>query len=616
MKIRRSALAVLFAGGVFMSQLSGCGGGGSSSSGSSSTTLAGTAMAGPFLSGQACAYRVASGAKGALLGNCANLANSGFNIDIGSYTGDVLIEIAAGAIYDDEANPNDNTTGTTLTGAMRTLINVGTAGSTVNVALTPLTETAVRLAGATLDAATVQAAIAQLLVFLPTVNGLDLRSTVPLLTTDLGLAYREMLRALSQLQWVAGGNAAFAGGLDAYLTALIGQIGSTGNTVGADLLAQLGSGLNGNCTVTNGTLACAASNSGSSSSGVTCDTTLFVPGAVHTPTANELATFARTYTGSEGSFDDNFNFVASGAANLVFNANGSATYNSTAYTPTSHCLENLNGGGQQLVIHAGNSHFDLRTDGGWNGVAPNGGIVNDTPYGGGSNSFGTLSITGTAVGQLGATVPGSFTPTAQATHPTTYFSWSLGSGASTWYLALGGDVATSTADFGSWQLQAALSGLTTQGVAFDMPNGSITFTNVTLNSFGASSGQMILNGTLTVPAATGTAVAITGTGTNAAGTGFDAPAATVTSAVIGSTTKDTYVWDSGKGITIAIEHYSTGTNTITVTNKAGPSWRNLSAGDAVGIDTPGKTVTINAAALTGISPTTTAVILNGSLSLP
>lgn len=413
MKIRRSALAVLFAGGVFMSQLSGCGGGGSSSSGSSSTTLAGTAMAGPFLSGQACAYRVVSGAKGALLGNCANLANSGFNIDIGSYTGDVLIEIAAGATYDDEANPNDNTTGTTLTGALRTLINVGTAGSTVNVALTPLTETAVRLAGATLDAATVQAAITQLLAVLPTANGLDLRSTVPLITTDLGLAYREMLRALSQLQWVAGGNAAYAGGLDAYLAALVGQIGSNGNTVGADLLAQLGSGLNGNCTVTNGTLACTAStgggssssssssggssssssSSGGSSSGVTCDTTLFVPGAVQTPTANELASFARTYTGSEGSFDVNFNFVASGAATLVFNANGSATYNSAAYTPTSHCLENLNGGGQQLVIHAGNSHFDLRTDGSWNGLAPNGSVVNNTPYGGGGGGGGATGVT-------------------------------------------------------------------------------------------------------------------------------------------------------------------------------------------------------------------------------
>lgn len=389
MKIRRCALAVLLAGGVLMSQLSGCGGGGSSGSaadGSASTALSGMAMAGPFLTGQACAYRITGGAKGALLGTCANLASSAFNIDIGSYTGDVLVEIAAGATYDDEANPNDNATGTVLTGALRSLIHVGSAGGSVNVSVTPLTEAAVRMAGATLDAATVQAAITQLLTVLPTINGLDLRSTVPVTSTNLGLAYREMLRALSQLQWVAGGNAAYTGGLDAYLAVLIGQIGSNGNTVGADLLTQLGSGLNGSCTVNGGALSCTISNGGGGGGGgggVTCDTSLFVPGAVQTPTANELASFARTYAGSEGSFDVNFNFVASGAASLVFNANGSATYNSAAYTPTSHCLENLNGGGQQLVIHAGNSHFDLRSNGAWNGVAPNGSVVNDTPYGGG-----------------------------------------------------------------------------------------------------------------------------------------------------------------------------------------------------------------------------------------
>lgn len=397
-----------------MSQLSGCGGGGGGSSGSAaaasaSTTLSGMAMAGPFLTGQACAYRVASGAKGALLGTCANLASSAFNIDIGSYTGDVLIEIAAGATYDDEANPNDNVNGTVLTGALRTLIHVGSAGGTTSLAVTPLTEAAVRMA-ATLDAAGVQAAITDLWNVLPTVNGLDLRSTVPVTGTSLGLAYREMLRALSNLQWVAGGNGVYAGGLDAYLTALLGQIGSNGNTVGADLLTQLGTGLNGNCTVNAGALSCTVSNGGGGGGGggaVTCDTTLFVPGAVRTPTANELASFARTYTGSEGSFDVNFNFVASGAASLVFNANGSATYNSAAYTPTSHCLEDLNGGGQQLVIHAGNSHFDLRTNGGWNGIAPNGGVVNDTPYGGGGGGGGG--------GATGVTLPNGHSVSSAAT---------------------------------------------------------------------------------------------------------------------------------------------------------------------------------------------------------
>jgi len=413
MKIRRSALVVLLAGGVLMSQLSGCGGGGGGGSvaGSASTTLAGTAMAGPFLTGQACAYRVDNGAKGALLGNCANLANSAFNIDIGNYTGDVLIEIAAGATYDDEANPNDNANGTVLTGALRTLIHVGSAGSTINVPVTPLTETAVRLAGATIDAATVQAAITQLLAVLPTVNGLDLRSTVPVTGTNLGLAYREMLRALSQMQWVAGGNAAYTGGLDAYLAALLGQIGSNGNTVGADLLTQLGSGLNGNCTVNAGALSCTVSNGGGGGGGsITCDTSHFVPGApIATPTSQQFATFARTYTGSEGSFDMNFNFTATGAATLVFNADGSATYNGAAYAPTSYCLETLpNNAGQQLVIHGpSNSHFDLFSDGAWTGLAPNGNIANDTPYGGGGG--------GGNGGATGVTLPNGHSVSTAAT---------------------------------------------------------------------------------------------------------------------------------------------------------------------------------------------------------
>lgn len=387
MKLRRHTLAVLLAGGVFLSQLAGCGGGGggsSSGTASSATTLSGTAMAGPFLSGQACAYKVTNGAKGDLLGSCANLAGSAFSIDIGSYTGDVLVEIGAGATYDDEADSTDDATGTTLTGTLRTLIHIGSAGGTISLAVTPLTEAAVRMA-ATLDAAGVQAAISQLWSVLPTINGLDLRSTVPVTGTSLGLAYREMLRALSNLQWVAGGNGAYAGGLDAYLTTLVGQIGSNGNTVGADLLTQLGNGLDSNCTVSNGALSCTVSSGGGGggSGNITCDTSHFVPGApIASPTSQQLATFARTYTGSEGSFDMNFNFIATGAATLVFNANGSATYNGAAYAPTSYCVETLpNNAGQQLVIHGpNNSHFDLFSDGAWTGLAPNGKVANDTPF--------------------------------------------------------------------------------------------------------------------------------------------------------------------------------------------------------------------------------------------
>lgn len=496
MKLRRSALAVLLAGSVMMSQLAGCGGGGDSGSAgaaSASTTLSGTAMAGPFLSGQACAYKVSNGAKGDLLGTCANLASSAFGIDIGSYTGDVLVEIGAGATYDDEADSTDDATGTTLTGTLRTLIHVGSAGGTTSLAVTPLTEAAVRMA-ATLDAAGVQAAISQLLAILPTVNGLDLRGTVPATGTDLGLAYRELLRALSNLQWLAGGNGAYAGGLDAYLTTLVAQLGSNGNTVGSDLLAQLGNGLDSNCTVNAGTLSCTVSNGGGGGSGgIACDTSNFAPGApIAAPTSQQLATFARTYTGSEGSFDMNFNFTATGAASLVFNANGSVTYNSAAYAPTSHCLENLNGGGQQLVIHGpGNSHFDLRTDGSWNGVAPNGSIVNDTPYnGGGGGATGVTLPNGHSVSSAATityqpiiNVPGgkiiTFTDGAAKVELYDYVN-TLGVGAGDSGMSIGITPYNACALNPSY-VDANTPACTNVGVSFSRGTGQVSFTNTPMH---------------------------------------------------------------------------------------------------------------------------------------
>lgn len=362
--------------------LAGCGGGGSSS-GTSGTALSGTAMAGPFLSGQACAYSVAGGAKGSLLGTCANISGSAFSIDIGDYTGDVLVEIAAGATYDDEANGGDGSTGTALTGSMRTLVHVATPGGEIEVVVTPLTEIAVRLAGATLDQASVQAAAEQLAAFLPLVSGFDLLGTVPLASTDLGLAYLQLLRALSQMQWQDGAGS-HMGDLNAYLNNLLGQMGSEGNTVAADLLAELAEGLDGQCAVNGGSLSCTASSGGGGGGGgVSCNTSLVPAGS--TPTSQQLASFARTYNGSEGTYDDYFTFTATGSATLVFNNDGSATYNGAAYGATSYCLETLpNDAGQMLVIHAngGLSHFDLFSDGVWTGIAPSGKAVTDQPYGG------------------------------------------------------------------------------------------------------------------------------------------------------------------------------------------------------------------------------------------
>jgi len=134
------------------------------------------------------------------------------------------------------------------------------------------------------------------------------------------------------------------------------------------------------------------SAAGGGGGGLTCDTTKFAQGApVVAPTVQALAAYARTYTGSEGDLDNSFVFVASGSATLVFNADGTATYNGASYVPSSYCLETLSGGaGTQLVIHSGAmSHFDLKTTGVWNGYTAAGKVVNDTPYSGGGAASGT-----------------------------------------------------------------------------------------------------------------------------------------------------------------------------------------------------------------------------------
>lgn len=365
-------------------------------------------------------------------------------------------------------------------------------------------------------------------------------------------------------------------------------------------------------------------NGGGGGSGLTCDTSQFGPGAaVTTPTAEQLASFARTYTGSEGSYGPNpgDSFVATGSATLVLNTNGTATYNGDNYTPTSYCLETLTGSaGTQLVIHAGAmSHFDLKTSGAWSGYTSAGKVVTDAAYsgGGGNASLGSLAISGNPVGIAGAAVPSAFNPTAYGTHPTAAVSWSMPGGATPWYVSINGHVVTSGSAFGAWQKQVVLAGVESLGVSFDLPNGHITFTNVSLPPFSvAQTGTMTLNGTLNVPPATGSAVTITGTGTHAAGTGLDAPSASWQTFLIGSTTKNIYTWNGGKGVSIQLDSYSNGLKTVTLTNSAGPSWRILDAGATVNVNTSAKTVTFSTASLSGISPTTSSITLNGTLTLP
>ena len=150
-----------------------------------------------------------------------------------------------------------------------------------------------------------------------------------------------------------------------------------------------------------------ATTNAAGGSGLTCDTSKFAQGAaVAAPTSQELASFARTYTGSEGDYGVNPGdpFVASGSATLVLNSNGSATYNGASYAPTSYCLETI-AGGTQLVINSGAmSHFDLKADGTWSGYTSGGKVVTNAAYTGGGAGTGLLAGLNPTHGTVGSTV--------------------------------------------------------------------------------------------------------------------------------------------------------------------------------------------------------------------
>lgn len=110
---------------------------------------------------------------------------------------------------------------------------------------------------------------------------------------------------------------------------------------------------------------------------LSCNTANYVADAVRTPTAAELAEFAATYTGEEGTYDDNFNFTPSGDAIFVLDADGRATYNGDNYAITSFCLDITGQSPVPLIYLEGptNSHVDLWEDGAMAGVAPSGAII-------------------------------------------------------------------------------------------------------------------------------------------------------------------------------------------------------------------------------------------------
>lgn len=586
--------------------------------GSEGATVNGVAMAGRFLSGQVCAFRIDGQAKGAQLGcDAIDPATSAFEITVGAYTGEVLLEIGGDARYDDEATVGDESSGTAMVGTLRSIASIN-GGGTATVALTPLTEAALR-AASSLSYAAVSAMAQQIRASLGLGNQLDLLLVQPAADAATGepLAYHEALRALSSLQSTAGNT------LDQYLTYVAEYHASLTNA----FLTALGNGLADGCHIVGTTLSCGAPGDNGGTGGMVCDTSKFQTGApVSVPTGAQLAAFAGTYNGDEGSYETG-SFVRSGSATLAFGADGAVSYNGTAYTSTSTCYENNANLGEMLYIQFGNSaHIDLFTGLKFSGVSPADGTTvvqnldsGDTGGGGGGDTYpttgtlGTLAIGGNPVGLLNATVPATFAPASMALNGS-YQSWTATSGADEWIINLSGVSVATVAPFGSWQGSNVVGGLAAMGVAVDLAAGQFTFTNVTLNALPGSSGQMTLNGTLKVAPITGTAVTITGTGQSAVGSGFDAPPAPATTP---NAVYTRYTWNNGKGITITYDHPGQpgfGAS-VTVGNYLSQTWYLTNPGSNATLNTSAKTLTFSDLHVPGYNGLGTSLTLNGTLTL-
>lgn len=135
-----------------------------------SSMVSGVVFKGPINAGKVNVYAVnPDGTKGALLGSgtTASDGTGAYSVDIGSYTGDVLVEVTGGT-YKDEA------TGITKPNATLRAALTGTSGN-VTVAVTPFTELAVKKVGNLLTKAAIENANALVSV----IAGVDIIGTIP-----------------------------------------------------------------------------------------------------------------------------------------------------------------------------------------------------------------------------------------------------------------------------------------------------------------------------------------------------------------------------------------------------------------------------------------------------
>ena len=122
--------------------LTGCGDGDNELTNPLTSSISGIASKGPIKGGTIEVYALgADGEKGTLLGTATTGPDGSYSVNLGSYTGDVLVEVSGGTYIDEAIDPNianPNTPNTLLRAALAAV-----SGS-VSVAVTPLTEIAVQ----------------------------------------------------------------------------------------------------------------------------------------------------------------------------------------------------------------------------------------------------------------------------------------------------------------------------------------------------------------------------------------------------------------------------------------------------------------------------------------
>lgn len=139
MRIRNLAGVIV----VAVLTLSGCGGGGGGGAAVPTTTVvSGVAAKGPIKTGTVKVYAIVNGIedRSAPLGQGQTDGNGNYSVDVGSYTGPILMEVSGGS-YTDEVSG----AAVTLKAPLRAIISAAATGSQT-VAITPLTELAYKKA--------------------------------------------------------------------------------------------------------------------------------------------------------------------------------------------------------------------------------------------------------------------------------------------------------------------------------------------------------------------------------------------------------------------------------------------------------------------------------------